>query len=69
MPANRASSFHFYRDDMWEWVFFTNARSFKVRYEMVRERGFQGFCSWVLGTEDPAIWNLLPSHKQAGNIA
>jgi spore germination protein YaaH len=24
--------------------------------------GLQGFCSWVLGQEDPAIWDLLPSH-------
>ncbi len=62
-PADRASWFYFYRDDMREWVFFTNARSFKERYDLVKERGLQGFCSWVLGTEDPAIWNLLPSHK------
>jgi len=69
MPANRASPFPFYRDDMWGWAFFTNASSFKERYALVKERGLQGFCSSVLGTEDPAIWNLLPSHKQVGNIA
>jgi len=62
-PVDRASWFFFYRDDMREWVFFTDARTFEERYNLVKERGLQGFCSWVLGTEDPAIWNLLPSHK------
>jgi spore germination protein YaaH len=51
------------RGDMREWIFFTDVRTFKERYELVRERGLEGFCSWVLGTEDPAIWDLLPAHK------
>ena len=25
-----------------------------------RSAAIQGFCSWVLGTEDPGIWELLP---------
>jgi spore germination protein YaaH len=61
--TDRATWFFFYRDDMREWVFFTDARTFDQRYKLVQERGIQGFCSWVLGTEDPAIWDLLPSHR------
>lgn len=60
---DRSSWFYFYRDDMREWVFFTDTRTFEARYDLVKERGLQGFCSWVLGTEDPGIWKLLPSHK------
>ena len=52
--------FYFYRDQMREWIFYTDQRTFKDRYDLVKERGLQGFCSWVLGTEDPDIWNLLP---------
>ena len=55
--------FYFYRDDSREWVFYTDKRSFEDRLNLVRERGLEGFCSWVLGTEDPQIWSLLPSHK------
>lgn len=62
-PADQASWFYFYRDDMREWVFFTTARSFEARYNLVKQHGLEGFCSWVLGTEDPAIWKLLPSHN------
>jgi spore germination protein YaaH len=61
--ADRTAWCYINRGDMREWIFFTDVRTFRERYELVRERGLQGFCSWVLGTEDPAIWDLLPSHK------
>jgi spore germination protein YaaH len=61
--SDRSAWMYFYRDDMREWIFFTDARTFRERYTLVKEKGLQGFCSWVLGTEDPAIWDLLPSHE------
>jgi spore germination protein YaaH len=60
---DRSAWFFFYRDDLREWIFFTDAHTFRERYTLVKDRGLQGFCSWVLGQEDPAIWDLLPSHK------
>jgi spore germination protein YaaH len=61
--ADRTAWFYFYRDDYREWVFYTDKRGFQERLNLVRDRGLQGFCSWVLGAEDPEIWSLLPSHK------
>lgn len=52
--------FWFYRDQLREWVFFTDRRTFQDRYQLVKDRGLQGFCSWVLGAEDPEIWKILP---------
>lgn len=60
--TDHSAWFYFYRDQMREWIFFTDARTFAERYTLVKERGLEGFCSWVLGTEDSGIWNLLPSH-------
>ncbi len=60
---DRVSWFYFYRDDMRDWVFYTDKRGFQERLNLVRERGLEGFCSWVLGAEDPEIWSTLPSHK------
>jgi spore germination protein YaaH len=57
---DRASFFRFYRDATREWVYYTDARTFQARYSLVAASGIQGFCSWVLGKEDPAIWDLLP---------
>lgn len=62
-PADRTAWFYFYNDDYREWVFYTDKRGFQERLNLVRERGLRGFCSWVLGAEDPEIWTLLPSHK------
>jgi spore germination protein YaaH len=61
--ADRTAWFYFYRDDFREWIFFTDVRTFRERYDLVKQRGLAGFCSWVLGMEDPGIWELLPSHK------
>ncbi len=60
---DRNSWFYFYRDRMREWVFYTDARTFQERWDLVNERGLQGFCSWVLGREDEAIWKALPEHQ------
>jgi spore germination protein YaaH len=61
--ADRASWFYFYRDATREWVFFTDTRTFLARYNLASERGLHGFCSWVLGKEDPGIWEVLPAHE------
>jgi spore germination protein YaaH len=60
---DRTAWFYINRDQMREWVFFTDKRTFEERYKLVQERGLQGFCSWVLGEEDPGIWDVLPERK------
>lgn len=59
-PVEQESWFYFYRDDMREWVFRPDARSFKARYDMVKQYGLEGFSCWVLGAEDPKVWDELP---------
>lgn len=58
------SWYYFYRDDMREWVFMPDAHSFRDRYALVKQYGLEGFCSWVLGAEDPAVWDELPVVKR-----
>ncbi len=60
---DRVAWFYFYKDDNREWVFYTDKRGFQERLNLVMENNLQGFCSWVLGVEDPEIWTALPSHK------
>jgi spore germination protein YaaH len=59
-PVEHESWFYFYRDQMREWVFLPDAHAFRDRYAVVKQYDLQGFCSWVLGAEDPAMWNELP---------
>ena len=62
-PVDHTAWFYFYRDQMREWIFFTDTRTFEDRYKLAEQHNLEGFCSWVLGTEDPAIWKLLPDRK------
>lgn len=62
-PVDHTAWFYFYRDQMREWIFFTDTRTFEDRYKLAEDHHIEGFCSWVLGTEDPGIWKLLPDRK------
>jgi spore germination protein YaaH len=53
----------FYRDQMREWVSMPDAHAFRDRYELTKKRGLLGFSAWVLGAEDPAVWNVLPEAR------
>ncbi|HEX4021658.1 MAG TPA: glycosyl hydrolase family 18 protein [Acidobacteriaceae bacterium] len=64
-PVDKTAWFYFYRAQDREWVFYTDVKTFAARYDLVKQYGLQGFCSWVLGEEDPGIWALLPSHGPA----
>jgi spore germination protein YaaH len=44
---------------VYEWVFLENARSFREKMDLARSRGLRGFSVWVLGPEDPAVWDVL----------
>ena len=44
-------------------VLYTEKRGFQQRLNPERDRGLQGFCSRVVGTEDREIWSLLAAHK------
>ncbi|HTW60331.1 MAG TPA: glycosyl hydrolase family 18 protein [Terracidiphilus sp.] len=62
--ADHTAFLYFYRDQMREWIFYTDLRTFRDRYQLAAGRGLEGFCSWVLGSEDPEIWNFLPDRVQ-----
>jgi spore germination protein YaaH len=46
-----------------EWIFLEDARSFRARLDLIERHGLRGFSVWVLGPEDPAIWELLPARR------
>ncbi|MFN2431234.1 MAG: glycosyl hydrolase family 18 protein [Gemmatimonadota bacterium] len=44
---------------VFEWLFLEDARSFRAKLELARAHGLRGFSAWVLGREDPQIWDAL----------
>ena len=55
--------FYFTRDQMREYVFYTDTRAFMDRYNLAKQNGIFGVCSWVLGEEDPEIWAAIPDKR------
>ena len=45
---------------LFEWVFLEDARSFEQKLGLAKQYGLRGFSVWVIGYEDPEIWDLLP---------
>ncbi|MBR9989255.1 MAG: hypothetical protein KFH98_05825 [Gemmatimonadetes bacterium] len=46
-----------------EWIFLEDARSFRAKLDLMRRHGLRGFSVWVLGPEDPGIWQALPPRQ------
>lgn len=55
--------FYYNHDQMREYVFYTDKRAFMDRFQMAKDAGIEGVCSWVLGEEDPAIWAAIPAKR------
>ncbi len=62
-PVDHTTWFWFYHDQMREWIFLTDARGWNDRYRLAAEDHLQGVCAWVLGEEDPAIWETIPARR------
>ncbi len=40
-------------------LWFEDKKSFQLKLDIMEKNNFRGFSVWVLGDEDPAIWNIL----------
>ena len=52
-------------DGINEFLFLEDARSFQAKADLVPKYGLRGYSVWVLGSEDPAVWDAL-RRRQAG---
>ena len=46
---------------VFEHLWMEDARTFMAKLELVKKYGLRGYSVWVLGTEDPRIWESLLS--------
>lgn len=40
-------------------IWYENQKSFEIKLNIVKTRNLRGFSAWVLGAEDPEVWNVL----------
>lgn len=47
-------------EGIYEWIFLEDARSLNAKLDLFEEYGaLRGISAWVMGAEDPAIWDVL----------
>ena len=49
---------YFWQNNQYK-IWYQDKQSFKNKLDIVNNNNFRGFSSWVLGVEDPDIWNVL----------
>lgn len=60
LPAVGASLAYWAHDDVYQWLFLEDRRAFAAKLALLREHpDLRGISVWVLGAEDPAIWQEL----------
>ncbi len=40
-------------------IWYQGNRSFEDKLDIIKQNNFRGFSAWVLGIEDPAIWDII----------
>jgi spore germination protein YaaH len=55
--VQKANYAYFPNGGTWEWIFVEDARTFRAKEELIAKYKLRGYSVWVLGPEDPAIWN------------
>lgn len=58
--AEHQVPFGFYANGgTWEWIFLEDTRSFGAKLDLVKQRRLRGYSVWVLGPEDPKMWDAV----------
>ena len=63
--AEQGVSYAFWqRNVTFDWIFREDARSFGLKLDLMRDYpGLHGISVWVLGSEDPGIWEVLAERR------
>ncbi len=57
---DKASYAFWSNDGINEFLWLEDARAFAAKLELVRKYKLRGYSVWVLGTEDPKVWGIVP---------
>ena len=55
--VQKAAYAYFPNGGTWEWVFVEDVRGWQAKQELIARYKLRGFSVWVLGAEDPRVWN------------
>ncbi len=53
---------------IFNWLFIEDAKSFAPKLELAKSHRLRGISVWLLGLEDPGIWNVLRKEVKAARV-
>lgn len=68
MEDQQVSYAYWENNGIFNWLFLEDARSFAPKFQLAKAHHLRGISVWVMGTEDPTIWELLKKEAQTARI-
>jgi spore germination protein YaaH len=68
MPDQQVNFARWEEAGVFNWLFLEDAQSFLPKLELAKENHLRGISVWVLGTEDPAVWEVLRKEAKTKHI-
>lgn len=59
MPDQQVNYARWEEGGVFNWLFLEDAKSFLPKFDLAKVNHLRGISVWVLGTEDPGVWNVL----------
>ena len=53
---------------VFNWLFLEDAKSFAPKFQLAKQNHLRGISVWILGAEDPAVWDVLKKEAKALRI-
>lgn len=68
MPDQQVNYTRWEEAGVFNWLFLEDAKSFGPKFMLAKEQHLRGISVWVLGAEDPEVWNVLKKEARAKRI-
>ncbi|HZI69227.1 MAG TPA: hypothetical protein VFD44_05935, partial [Hanamia sp.] len=59
---------HWENGGIFNWLFIEDAKSFLPKFKLAETHHLRGISVWVIGTEDPAIWDVLKKEAVTARV-
>lgn len=53
---------------VFNWLFLEDAKSFTPKFQLAKKNRLRGISVWILGSEDPIVWNVLKKEAKTLRI-
>ncbi len=68
MESQQVNYAYWEEGGVFNWLFMEDTKSFAPKFDVAKKHNLLGISVWVLGDEDPGIWNVLQKEAKTARI-